>query len=475
MKRKSACWYILLALTAATSAPAADSPGLTARRQNKARAGEFDAANKALAVDSNVWIRPGLIADRSRRRVRIAAETIRLDLNKPVEFPLISENSGKDYEALAVSFASPSDVHAALEFIGLKPGKGVDAAGARFWPKGERVRVLFEYEVRSGGSNKLQAVSASQLILDDRTGRTLPEDGFVFTGSEWVPPPASGGGTNRIYAADVFSPNCIVSVYNERTTVLDVPRRAAQHEVYTHLIPNPDMQLPDAGFVVVSMQPLDPPGHQRVMDIGLRVGSREDTGPETAAALPWTLAAPDIRETGNSMPEMTNVLARWIASARDPHVVIEPADTMTVADLRRLAGWLEKLEDQGWMRIDPPLAGHPYYKTFLPDERHRQRAGRPVQPWEVYVSQAGAGVTGQLVYVEEVWQEDDTTSSFGETRYPVGSAEDIPEALARHKDAPAVVLIFAESTLSYGTLRAFMAPFLKRNMIVYVFEDPRKP
>lgn len=472
MRRQHACWYFLLALTAATSLPAADSPALNARQRNKARAMEFDAANKALAADTHIWVRHGVIADRNRRTVRIAAETIRLGLGKPVEFPLIAENSGKDYEALAVSFATPSDIHAALLFLGFPAGQSVDPSATRFWPKGERVRLTFQYEEPAGGSNRMRTASASELILDNRSGKTLPDDGFIFTGSRWVRPPDWEGGTGMVYAADVFSPNCIASVYNESTSVLDVPRRAPQHEVYSHLVPNPDLQLPDASFAVVSLQPFDPPGHRRVKDAALHIRPAAGATQDTADGLAWRLDDAGLRESGNTLGEITNVLARWIAAGQDPYVGVTAGDGMTVAQLHRMAGWLERLEDQGWMRIDPPPEGHPFYKSFLPDERHRNRKDRPVQPWEAYVRTGGAGVTGELVCVEEEWQPEGEQPVYRETRYPLAAEQDIPGLLARHKDAPAVVLVFAEPTLSYGALRPFLTPFLKRNMIVYVFPNP---
>lgn len=472
MKRRCACWLILLASAPLAAALADDTPALSARQRNKARAIEWDAANKTVASNTHIWVRHGVIADRDRRTVRIAAETIRLGLDKPVEFPLIAGNSGKDYEALAVSFATPSDVHAALLFLGLPAGQGVDPSATRFWPKGERVRITFQYEEPAGGSNRMRTASASELILDNRSGKTLPDDGFIFTGSRWVQPPDWEGGTGMVYAADVFSPNCIASVYNEGTSVLDVPRRAPQHEVYSHLVPNPDLQLPDASFAVVTLQAFDPPGHRRVKDAALHIGPATNAALDAAESLAWGLDGAGIQESGNALGGITNILSRWITAGQDPYVSVTADDAMTVAQLYRMAAWLERLEDEGWMRIDPPPEGHPFYKSFLPDEKHRMRKNRPVQPWEVFLQAGSGGVTGELVYVEEEWQPEKEQPDYRETRYPLASGKGIPELLARHQDAQAVVLFFAEPALTYDSLRSFLAPFLKRNMIVYVFPNP---
>jgi len=464
---------LLLILIAFAAAQAADNPAPTPRERNKARAAALDAANKAASSgNTNRMVRPGLLADRQQRTVRITAETIRLDLNKPAEFPLISENSGKDYEALAVSFAAPSDVHAALVFIGLTPGKGVDASATRFWPRGDRVRVTLEYETGSGTGGAVTA-SVSRLVLDTRSGKPLPEEGFVFVGSAWVPPPEWEAGTGLVYAANVFSPNCIVSVYNELTTVLDVPRRSPKHEVYSFLVPNPEARLPDAALATVTLQPWDPVGWQRNVDLTLRAMPPTNAAAGTPDAPAWVLeCAGTPPSSGSGFADLTNSLAQRAGAGRDLLLTVEPDNAMTVDMLHRLASLVETIEDQGLVRVEPPPAGHPFYKTFLPEERHRQRAGRPVQPWELYLGHAGGTITGELVYVEEVWHNDNTPSTYNEKRHAVKEPGAIPALLAQHKDAPAVVLIFAAPTLAYGDLRRFMTPFLAANMIVYVFPNP---
>lgn len=448
---------------------AADTGAPTPRERNKARAAAFDATNRnACAVNTNLMVRPGLIADRAQRTVTIAAETIRLEVGKPVEFPLIAENSGKDYEALAISFAVPSDIHAALEFIGLQPGKGVDAAAMRFWPKGEPVDVMFQYDDSVGGTSTVRTVPASRLITDTRTGKPLPDDGFVFVGSARVPPPGSASGTGAVYAADVFSPNAIVTVFNEGTTVLDVPRRASQHEVYAFQVPNPACRLPDAGFAWVTLKPRSRQGDRPFLDFTLRAEPATNTPAGTATPIRWSLSGADrtVAAKGADLSALQESLAALAAGRKHIYVTIEPSDAMDISQLRQLAKAVETLEDKGLMRVEPPPAGHPYYKAFLPNEQHRQRANRPIQPWEFYIGSAGA--TNQLVYVEEIWGDNGAPSTYRETRHPVAAPRDIPSLLTQH-DAPSVVLIFPASSLPYSALRPFLAPFIERRMIIYIF------
>jgi hypothetical protein len=161
-------------------------------------------------AQSNLFIRPGLIADRTGQIVRITATTTSLKANDPVEFPLITRDSGKDYEALAVSQASALDIHESLRFIGLEPGRGVDPTQLRFWPKGDRVKMVFHVADTRAPSGPILPLRVEHLIQDTRTGKTLPETGLVFTGSEWVP--AGDQPTGKVYAADAFGPGSIASV-----------------------------------------------------------------------------------------------------------------------------------------------------------------------------------------------------------------------------------------------------------------------
>lgn len=437
-----------------------------ARARNKTRSNARDATNQLVfANNTNIFLRPGLLADRLRHTVTIDAETIRLDLNAPVEFPLISADSGKDYEALAVSFASPSDIHAALEFIGIPAGKTVSPGASRFWSRGEPVNMLLTYQEPAGTSNIARTVPATQLIVDTRTRKPLPDNAFIFTGSERVPPPDPTNGTNLIYAADVFSPNCIASVYNESSTVLDVPRRVTQNEVYSFLVSNPDLRLPAATLATVSLTPQYTNGHLRVTDLTLGIHSLGDGG-----AASWTISFGKSVERGTNLNSLVSHLNQLAAGDRDLYVTLIPDDTLPLDALHRLALSIEPLEDRALIRIEPPPAGHPYYKTFLPAEKHRARAERPVQPWELYLTASGTGATGELVYVEEHWTNDGLPSTYTETRHPASGPNVLPELLLKH-DAPAVVLVFASPDLTYGTIRHFLSSLLERRMIVYVFEN----
>lgn len=439
------------------------------RALNKNRSASQDAFHlNTFAHDTNFMIRPGLIADRLNRTVKVATETTSLTPGTPVEFALVAENSGKDYEALAVSFATPSDLHAALQFIGIPPGKPVNPGAMRFWPRGEPVDITLTYPETNVSPNATRTMPITQFLGDTRTRQAIPSKPFLFTGSEWVPSPGPSSSTALVYAADVFSPNGIISTYNDSSVVLDIPYQAVQNEVYTFLVPNPEFPLPANSFATVTFSPHHKNSHIQVTDITLLVG------PGSGTSTHWAVSLGKSTEQGEDLSSLTNHLRELSSGDHDLYVTLVPDDTLTLDVMHRFASFIETLDDRGFIRVEPPPPAHPYFKTFLPDEKHRKRANRPVQPWELHLFSAGTSAAGELVYVEEQWTNDGRPSTYKETRYPVGSPDLLPSLLTKH-DAPAVVLIFAHPDTTYGTLRRFTTPLLARKMIVYVFTSTPQP
>jgi hypothetical protein len=447
--------------------PAPNAP-LAPREANAARADELYALNREeYKTNTNMLVRRGLLADRTRHRIVIYAESIRLGDGSPAEFPLIAESSGKDYEALAVSFAKPSAIHEALVFIGVPPGFGMDLSLQRFWPKGERIKITFHFTELINGKPKARSVPAEQLIIDTRTGKTLPESGFVFTGSAWMPAPDTLQ-TGLVYAADIFSPNSIVSVYNESGTVLDVPRRASQHEVYSFQVPNPGKPLPHAQFIQVVLEPEQNGGIPRVCNLTLKIAP----GAEKPPVLSYVLdGGSGTGTTHTNMADILKAIEGLTGNQRDPFVTIHPDDTLSLASLHDAATLIDTLENTHGIRIDPPPQGHPYYRAFLPDEKHRDRSGRPVQPWELHLTQTDGIVTGELVRLEEEWKGEDSQPIYHERRFAVASMGSLSEVL-QQQDAPSIVLVFAPPELPYGLLRRFIAPAIEKKMILYIFLPP---
>lgn len=428
--------------------------------------------------NTNVLLRPGLIADRTSRTVRLSAESTELDRNDPVEFLLITIDSGKDYEALAVSFASAADIHQALEFIGLKPGLCVNQATLRFWPKGDRVRVTFRYRNprvpdtprpepnrHSPEPKAFIEVQAEQLVLDSRTGKTLPETGFVFTGSERVPAP--GNGTGLVYSADAFSPGSIISIYNDPSTVLDVPRRTAQQEVYARQVPNPDLGLPPGILVEVLLEPFYRDNLPHRSDYILAVAPGKDAEPVYSL----TDAAGQTVNSNRTLNGLLATLGRLTGPDQDVFVVLHPDDALPLKAMPTLAQVLGSLDTERGIRLEPPPAGHPYFKAFVPNEALRKRENRPAAAAELHIASSGSGTTGTLVLVEAKWNDDAAQATYKETRIPIPAPAALDPALAGQEYPPTIMLVFAPSSLTYGEFRTFVAPLLQRRMVLYVFRQ----
>lgn len=449
---------------AAGCAPAQTNAPASPRETNKRIVAAWHERDLALArTNKALFVRPGLVADRAARSVRVYAESNCLKPGDPVEFLLIAENSGKDYESQAVAFALPSDVCQALEFIGLKPGAPAEASALRFWPRGERVKVMLDRLATNGTTTAIGR--AESTVIDTRTNKPLPEVGFAFCGGRWTTE-ANGASTSttRVYAADVYSPNSIISVYNEGNTVLDVPRRAAQQEVYTFQVPNPDRPLPAAGLVQFTFTPEFADGAARLVDWSVLLGSTPNGMPL------FTVKESSVKTLleRQSAGMLAAAVKETVAAGRDLYAVICPDDTIEVGALRTACAAVEALEDTAGLRVEPPPPGQPYYKAFLPNEKHRDRANRPMQPFELNLAASGTGATGVLTLATEDWKNGATTPTYHDTTWPIATPQDLIAPFSQ-KEAPSVLLVFAPSQLTYGQLRPYASVAVDRKMILFVF------
>lgn len=461
-----------LCLILAGQAWADDAPASTnapsPREINLASVKQRDLARtRSFASLPDFMVRPGLLADRTGRVVHVDAESIHLRPGDPVEFPLITQGSGKDYESLAVAFASASDLRDALIFIGLKPGQCVDSSKLRFWPRGDRVKVLFHYTDMTPSNTIPRAIPSERLILDNRKDATLPECGFIFTGSEWLP--AVDPSTGMVFAADAYSPGAIVSVYNDGATLLDVPRRVSQGEVYTSQVPNPELLLPANRLIEITLEPYFRDDQPHQTDLTLR-------------AIPSTNSRSDVvfilqdaqGKTLNTNPSVSGFLAALAtvsASSSEVHLAFTPDDSLTLAPLQKAALLINGLDREEGARIGAPPAGHPYFKALLPDERYRKREARPSQAAELHLEGVADVHTARVDWIDMEWKGDSETPEIRTSSVPLASATTLAAALVAKAELPPVMLVFAPGTMRYGAIREYLKPLLERSMILYVFAE----
>jgi outer membrane protein assembly factor BamB len=107
-----------------------------------------------------------------------------------------SPRGQKAHETVVVSDCKPSDIHKALQAVGLQPGKPV--VGDEEVTTGPEVRVLLEVP---GFTEKPRLIPLEKLIVDSRTGKTLPALTWHFTGSVMRQP--NPDKDERVYGADL--------------------------------------------------------------------------------------------------------------------------------------------------------------------------------------------------------------------------------------------------------------------------------
>ena len=317
---------------------------------------------KKHANNTNILVLPGLVADRQKQRVEVTVESAGLAEGACCEFAVVSEASQHAYEALLISFAQPGSVHQALQFIGQDPGEPADPGALRFWPRGE----CFRLSLVQGNEPPIRL---ERLLLDRRTAKTLPEEGFRFVGSVMLPARNDPG--KKAYGADVYQPMAIVSLFNSTCTVLEVPRTASKGEAYQNTIINPEQRLTGGGLLTLIIEPLNDDNTKRVKDLFLQVDgaatppARPLTGLERLNQLVFQLK--DAATVLNEKPSLNAVVAVLSAldrKKRDYFLTVSFGDTVELGGAEAITKILAIMDSERGMRIEPPPAGQLYYRAF---------------------------------------------------------------------------------------------------------------
>lgn len=384
-------------------------------------------------------ILPGIIADRTKRQVRIMAVGTGIAGNNPVEFFLVGEN-GRDYESLAITIAKPSDIHRALVFIGLKPGRPIDYAKCHYWPRGERVFLSISRRVNPKAAP--EKIRGEQFLFDKNTQSTMRLPGLTFVGSIWTKDKKN----KRHYEADTLGD--IATDYNDPWTVLDVPNRVSQGARYYTLIPNPKRLIPLRQHLTIILEPEYPPGRTRVLDCRVTVLA-DKPKPKAATDLRYRLVMGKEKPTQNlNFAQLLDHLQQAIGNGHDPFVSFLFSPNLPVAPIRELCTVLDVIAGKDLIRIEP-IPDHPYYQAFLPKPKWRDRASRPAQPVEVHLQQINKKLNGKIVVILESFSESGrklTVRSF-----PFTSESELLHLLAEKKPEDTQSLfLYSPPTLSYA-------------------------
>jgi len=457
-----------------------------------------------------VLVLPGVVADRREKRIELLAEATGLGPGEIVEFGLIDATSCKGYEALFWSHARGSHVQRALEFIGLEPGEPFDPAGLRFWPKGERVIArVAAWDIEDGHA---EPVRLERLIVNERTGRTLPERGFVFVGSPAVEPPrgqqqptaagdrASPATRAGAHPADVMEPKSILSIYNSPITVLDVPARAPQHAVYGTQVVGPAYCFAAHELVRVVLEPEHKDGRHRVVELELRI--RPDRHIEAASAQAGQRAGPAagvefVLTDRQAMPAcaerhlvaVVGVFERLVRQGCDPFVTVRFDPELSLHRVREVCRLLAAIDTEQGIHVEPPPPGELYYQALLPDAALLDPEKRVIDPWELHLTKAdpdaaqgGGTATGplaaRLVRHESSYASRTAKRACHTVAYEIRSpaellgrlrAEAQQRAASGRRSAPPVLLVFASGDVTYGQLMELLRPVQPTHHVIHVF------
>lgn len=479
MKR---AWTVLVVLAFGAAAVAStqfENPGSAIEAKKAAVKQDVRAWDEQNALkfgnDQQFIIKPAMVVDKKARTVTLRGYATGLGNpdpdsggaggggsgrpSDPVEFFLIGEASGKGYEALAVSLAKPSDIHAGLEAIGLPAGRPVNWARMQLWPKGERVKMTFRWkETNPDGTVSDRSARAEEMLVDRRTGKPLPLTGLVFVGGLWLPPEkegeavgggGGGGGGQKRYYADLGDPGSIASNYNEGTTVLDMPVQARQSEVYQSRIVNPAHRLKAGQAIEVLLEPEYPQG-LRVADVIVKASGKGELRDVKYEVNGQTLDTTKLIET----------FQKLLGSGKEAFVTVNPDDEMPLQGVKRLYGLMRAIEGEKGIRLEPPAKGHLFHEAFDPDENLRDYRKRTWQPVEIRIAASG-------VVTLRDYRDDAGELKFDDTA--VESPEKLAELLKARSDQRRPIAVFAPAQLEYGKMMHWLRPGLTEEMVVWVY------
>ncbi len=447
-------------------------------------AARYQADLAAHGADPDRLVRPGLIADRTARTVRLWADATGIGVHDPLEFLLIGESSGHSYESIAVSHAAPSALDEALRFIGLTPGRGPAPQTFVFWPRGERVRLtVARQDPDDAATGSPPPIPVERLLWNTRANTPVPDGtGFVFLGAGWVP--ARDPQAPPVFVPDVRDPRSLVSLYNAAYTVLDVPRAAPQGTVYGQQAANPAHLLPAGALLVFTLTPERPPdAPPRVRDLTLHIHPPlPDAARPGEARFAWSGPATDPpSEPLRTAGEVEADAARWVAEGADLHTAIRFDRDLRLDEARAVSLWLETVDREDALRIEPPPAGQLFYRAFNPNPENRRREDRVAQPFELHLALPGAPADTNapaetpapawLAHLEEVWSEDRLDPQLVVTESPVADPDTLTATLAGLAGLP-VILVYAPAELTVGAVLDWVMPQQATHPLVHVYLDP---
>ena len=192
---------------------------------------------------------PGITVDKEKKTVAIDAKIAprklpNLDQIYPIEVIacFAAPKGEKAHETVVTIEALPSEVHKAIESLGLKAGKVADVQNDKP-AEGPELNVYIEIPLEGGGKKR---VSINQALIDNRTAKPLPKSvRFRFTGSVLVQ--ADPTKPEKTYAAD--KSGTLISIFPVTDKTVMQSTLGMKEEKYVKLDTNKKL-LPKEGTPV---------------------------------------------------------------------------------------------------------------------------------------------------------------------------------------------------------------------------------
>ncbi len=396
----------------------------------------------------NFFVRRGIMADRKKQIVTIQAEAAEITADSIVEFFLIDEESGHDYESLAIAFTKPSNVRAALEFIGMKAGRTIDIRKHTFWVKGERVIM------------HINGKRAEKYVYDEDEDESAPESGMVFTGGIMIP--SREDPNIMVYAADAREPSSMASNYNERDTVLDVPRRAPQKTVYGHNLLKPEMVMKAGRFIEITLEPEYKDGRERVRDLEVQITKgTEDRGLWTVTCI--------VEDKSYSVKALIKYFRGLLENGQDPFVTLKFDDNLTLRSIKTFCTIIAALDTNDGIRIEPPAKGHLYYQAYNPPKHFLNRKERINQPLELFLEKKDGVLSGVLTKYIPTWPEGSMQPDLEEKSFPVKNPQNLRKILDTIDSEIPAILVHAPADSTHGEVMGFVGIGLSSHPLMHIF------
>lgn len=389
---------------------------------------------------------PGLRASKSLETVELLVAATGVAAGAPIEYLMVSPE-GKQYEAISVCLAKPSDIDQALRFIGMSPGRPTNAQAFQFWPIGPRLRM------RVSGAESTKWAPLSQYVWDSVNDRELAVMDAHFVGSL----------RKDGYAADRMGD--VASTFNSPWTVLDTPFRFEQNAVYNRFVAHPERVLAHGTALIVELAPVER-AMERMVVVNLAIQPGEDAGAAELAR--WVVTRGGTVLHDGAFQGFLGWLKTQADQRCDVHLAVHYDDSLPLAVAVAVSPLIKRLADEGLIRPEPAV-GQLYFEAFITQDKWRARENRDVPPIELHLTAIEPKLVGRFEHLEDIYEDAGRRQALISWQFE-GEAG-LTECLKRRdRWWTSNVFVFANSGTSVGVVNRLCHEVAEATPVAFIFE-----